>query len=288
MNMMIRHPQTMLRARSGESLTESQMRQIAPSLFAPAPHESRSERYVYIPSTEIMAGLDRAGFQPVEVRQARSRDISRREHTKHMIRFTSRQLAERRVGDVSAEVTMVNAHDGSAGWHIMGGLFRLVCLNGMVCPEGVVQSYSVRHSGNSEKIISQVVEAANAVVENSHRALEAPRRWSGLELSRDEQMALAESARVARFGDSDGNVSSPITAQQMLIPRRPADQGRDLWRTFNVLQENAIRGGLTGTTRDERGRMKRSTTREVRSIDTDVKLNRALWMLAEKMAELKG
>ena len=30
------------------------------------------------------------------------------------------------------------------------------------------------------------------------------------------------------------------------------------------------------------------TTREVKGIDQDVKLNRALWTLANKMAELKG
>jgi hypothetical protein len=30
------------------------------------------------------------------------------------------------------------------------------------------------------------------------------------------------------------------------------------------------------------------TTREIKGIDQDVKLNRALWMLAERMAELKG
>ena len=33
---------------------------------------------------------------------------------------------------------------------------------------------------------------------------------------------------------------------------------------------------------------RRITTREVKGIDQDVKLNRALWMLAERMAELKA
>ena len=33
---------------------------------------------------------------------------------------------------------------------------------------------------------------------------------------------------------------------------------------------------------------RRVTTREVKGIDQDVKLNRALWMLAERMAELKA
>jgi hypothetical protein len=39
--------------------------------------------------------------------------------------------------------------------------------------------------------------------------------------------------------------------------------------------------------RDANNRPRRSTTREVRGIDQDVKLNKALFTLATKMAELK-
>jgi hypothetical protein len=62
---------------------------------------------------------------------------------------------------------------------------------------------------------------------------------------------------------------------------------------MNVVQENVIKGGLHGTqwaTDEHTGRRthRRVTTREVKGIDQDVKLNRALWMLAERMAELKA
>ena len=56
----------------------------------------------------------------------------------------------------------------------------------------------------------------------------------------------------------------------------------------NVVQENAIRGGLEARFRDEHGRLRRSRSRAVKGIDQDVKLNKALWTLSEKMAELKG
>jgi hypothetical protein len=36
------------------------------------------------------------------------------------------------------------------------------------------------------------------------------------------------------------------------------------------------------------GHRRRTTTREVKAIDQDAKLNRALWHLAERMAELKS
>jgi len=72
-------------------------------------------------------------------------------------------------------------------------------------------------------------------------------RDSCLELTSGEQTALAESAHVVRFGDADGKVDTPITPTQPLQSRRRDDNGADLWRTFNRILENAIRGGLSAT-----------------------------------------
>ena len=63
-----------------------------------------------------------------------------------------------------------------------------------------------------------------------------------------------------------------------------SDEARDLWRTMNVTQENLMRGGVQG--RNDQGQRRR--LRGVTSVDADSKMNRALWVLAERMAELKG
>ena len=62
------------------------------------------------------------------------------------------------------------------------------------------------------------------------------------------------------------------------------DRAPDLWTTFNRVQENIIKGGVRG--RNATG--KRVTTRAVNGIDQDIKLNRALWVLAEEMRKLKA
>jgi hypothetical protein len=41
--------------RADVPLTEDQMRAAAPSVFAESKHESRSERYTYIPTIEVLA-----------------------------------------------------------------------------------------------------------------------------------------------------------------------------------------------------------------------------------------
>ena len=73
----------------------------------------------------------------------------------------------------------------------------------------------------------------------------------------------------------------------LLRRRRIEDSGRDLWTAFNVVQENAVRGGLSGRVRKTEGRIQRRTTREVAGIDQSRSLNRALWLLTQRMAELK-
>jgi hypothetical protein len=52
--------------------------------------------------------------------------------------------------------------------------------------------------------------------------------------------------------------------------------------TYQRIQENLIKGGLSGRTTQG----KRAHTRAVKGIDGDVKLNRALWVMAENMLQL--
>jgi hypothetical protein len=271
--------------RNAEPLTEDQMRQYSPSIFADAAHDSRSARYTYIPTIDVVRGLVKEGFHPVSVRQSRTRDESRQDFTKHMIRFRRDGAQYAAVGDTLPEVVLVNSHDGTSSYQLDAGLFRLVCLNGMVVNSGTIAKVKVPHKGD---VLGQVIEGAFEVIDASVKALEAPRQWSQLQLAAPEKMALAEAAHVLRFADAEGNVETPIRPDQMLQRRRYDDTGSDLWTTFNTIQENTIKGGLHAIGRDANNRPRRVTTRAVNGIDQDVKLNKALWVLAERMAQLKA
>ena len=100
-----------------------------------------------------------------------------------------------------------------------------------------------------------------------------------------ERYILAESAAELRWGrDDQGDLAMPIhSVQHLLTPHRSADARSDLWSTFNVVQENLVKGGLTG--RAANGRQQR--TRPVQGIDQNVRLNRALWLLADGLRQLK-
>lgn len=91
---------------------------------------------------------------------------------------------------------------------------------------------------------------------------------------------MARAALHYRFGEDH----QPVTTDQILTPRRYEDRSDDLWTVYQRVQENLMKGGLAGRT--AQGRSNR--TRAVNGIDGDVKLNRALWVMAENMLELLG
>jgi hypothetical protein len=269
-------------------LSEDDLRRIAPSVFATTAHESRSDRFAPIPTIEVIRGLGREGFGVVGAKQSLTRVAGKADYTKHLLRIRRMDAdSSYAVGDTVAEMLLKNANDGTSVYDLFAGLFRIACLNSMVANVGDIDSVKVRHTGKN--IVDNVIEGTFRVVESAKLALAAPAQWAQVKLERDEAIAFAEAARVLRFGDAEGNVDSPITATQLLTARRREDAERNnLWACFNVLQENVIRGGLSGVTTDANNRVRNMTTRAIKGIDQDVKLNRALWTLATRLGEMKG
>ena len=267
-----------------EPLSFDEMRSIAPSIFAETPHQSRSDRYVYIPTSQIVIGMMKEGFLPFSVMQARSRNESRREFTKHLIRFRHAEMLKGtpHLGQLFPEIVLINSHDGSTAYQLMSGIFRLVCTNGM--NTGTKHGeYKIRHQGD---ITGQVIDASYKVLSTTEQVVDAVGEWSNIRLTTSEQMALAKAAHHLRFADAKGKVSSPISPEMLLRPRRGEDIKDDLWTIFNRIQENTLKGGLSAIT-NEGGRRRRVTTRKIGGISENVRLNRALWMLGEEMKMLK-
>lgn len=55
-------------------LTREELFRVVPSVFSEDKHESRSERYTYIPTISLLDSLQREGFQPFFACQTRVRD----------------------------------------------------------------------------------------------------------------------------------------------------------------------------------------------------------------------
>jgi hypothetical protein len=156
---------------------------------------------------------------------------------------------------------------------MLPGMFRAVCQNGLICGE-TFGEVRVPHKGD---VVERVIEGAYEVLGIFGRVEEKREEMQQLMLPLPAQQALAKAALTYRFGDEH----KPVTESQILSPRRWQDESPDLWTTYQRIQENLIKGGLRG--RNAQGRNQQ--TRAVRGIDGDVKLNRALWVMAETMLE---
>jgi hypothetical protein len=267
-------------------LTEDEIRSAAPSVFATTAHESRSARFKPIATIDVIRMLDQEGFGVVGAKQSVARLEDRKDFTKHMLRLRQKGEVQRKVGDTVFEVLLKNANDGTAAYDLLSGLFRIRCLNSLVAMDTQMSTQRVRHSGD---VAPKVIEGVFSVVKDAERALNAPDQWGQLQLAAPEQMFLAEAAHAIRFPvDENNNQTTNVKPEQLLNVRRTGDAGTDLWSVFNVLQENVVRGGLDNFGYNAEGRFRRAHTREVKGIDQSTALNRALWTLGEKMAQLKA
>lgn len=261
--------------RSDSPLSDDQIRRVAPSIFADAPHESRSERYSYIPTAAVLTELRKEGFQPFMVCQTRVRNEGRREHTKHMLRLRHANQINAREAN---EIILLNSHDGTSSYQLLGGMFRFVCSNGLVCAD-TVGDVRVPHKGD---VAGHVIEGAYQVLSGFEHAQESRESMQAITLDAGESEVFARAALALKYDDP--TKPAPVTESQILMPRRFDDRRPDLWSVFNRTQENLTKGGLHG--RAANGR--RQQTRPVQGIDSDIRLNRALWLLADGMRALKA
>jgi hypothetical protein len=127
-------------------LSMNELRRRAPSAFAVTAHESRSSRYTYVPTVAVIEGMLKAGFQPFNATQSRSRIEGKSEFTKHMIRFRSQDTsAALVVGDTVPEIVLINSHDGTSAYQLSAGFYRLVCSNGLMVSAGMQDEVKVKH-----------------------------------------------------------------------------------------------------------------------------------------------
>ena len=278
---------TILHARDPEGLSLDLIAERAPAVFAERPHDSRSERYEFLDTRAVMEGLIGNGFRVHEVRQGGSRIEGKREFTKHMLRLRfmgeAGQGALVRGNDrILPEVVITNAHDGTASWQMGAGVFRIVCANGLIAGD-MFDYIRIRHNKAGP---DQVIEGAYRVIEQFPQMIDGAHTMGEIELRPEEAHVFARAAAQLRWDDP---AQAPVEASTLLRPRRVDDRRSDLWTTFNVTQEHILRGGDSYRHRSANtGRVSHRSTGEVRSIDDTSKLNRALWTLAQGMADLKG
>lgn len=254
-----------------QTISYDQLRSSTPAVFADAPFTATSPSYKFIATHTLVEALFNAGFRVTAARQTQARG-ERAGFTRHLLRF--RQIRETvQLADAIPEIVLINSHDATSAYQLRAGLYRPVCANGMLARLGDFGVIHVPHRGN---IIANVVDAALTLTSGFSRIGDVIDQMVRTALSSSERFDFAARALAIRFSSSK---HVPISPDDALLARRTIDVGADVWHTYNVVQENLLRGGIQGKT--ARGRS--TCTRGINAIREDVRINNELWQLAMTM-----
>ncbi len=261
---------------SRHELDDDTLRRLAPSIFAGQAMAGVSNRYAFLPTAQVVSRMREAGWAPVEAREQRVRLEGRAGSQKHLLRFQRRDLIAVQ-GEYAAEICLVNSHDRSSAYKLHAGLFRFICGNGMMIADGTFERVSLRHSGFTP---DQVIEASFQILDQVPQITARVDAFRARRLTAAESKAFAESAILLRYDDL---ATAPIGPDKLLQARRSKDAGDSLWNVFNRLQENLLTGGLKDYSRRKADGHRFPRTRAVTGLDENIRLNKALWHLAEAL-----
>lgn len=250
------------------------MSELPSSVHAEGAWAKVSSAYQFLSTLDVVKALADVGLLPYMVKQAGTRIEGKEGYTKHLIRFRSNMPTI--LGNIYPEVVVINAHDRASSFILEMGMFRGVCLNGLVVSLGTWGKYRIRHIASS---ITDVLVAASAIVEQFPMVEEKVVKMQSIELTDYQRNVFASQAMGLRW-DND---KTPFDFTRLLATRRAEDKGVDLWSVFNVIQENLLRGQHIRTYGRfiHNGERAERSSREVKSIDMEMSINRGLWQIAE-------
>lgn len=260
---------------SVKPLSNEELRVKAPTLFTSEPHFEVSEKYHFIPTIDVIEEIKSHNWHPVSVSEAGVRDMQKEGYQQHCVRF--RHFEDLlNPSENAVELLLFNSHDRSKAFSISAGIFRFVCANGLVLSDSVFESYKIKHLGSRDNDVARAVANITAI---KPKLMDKIQKLESITLNENEKQSFAKSSIPLRFEEH-----LEVDYNDLLIPHRDEDTKDDLYTTLNVIQENLIRGNISGVNKDT-GR--RFTSKQISSISKDVEVNKGIWDIAERIASIK-
>ena len=100
--------------------------------------------------------------------------------------------------------------------------------------------YTIQHKGKDIKY--DILEAARDITNNFEKSKIEIDKMKGTDLEPIEHEILAESSLIVKYRENE----APINPKSLLSINRWDDRKKDLWTTFNVIEENVMKGGQKG------------------------------------------
>lgn len=272
-------------------LTVEDFSRVAPSVLQTKAHNDTSDAYKTYSTSKVIDLLKEQDWHPVFAKEQRVNLPERMGFQKHLIRFRHESDIGGSTKKEFMEIVLSNSYDGKSAYTINAGVYRCVCINGLVAGSDYF-SVRVRHMGTTART---VLNATKSIIGKLPEVKQLVDKWNTIQLSEPEQKVYAESAYnlkwdleqkekvvVDALGFKNKTVNTVFNPLSLLKARRYEDKENSLWAIFNRVQENMVRGLRVNS---NKGYQK---IRGIKSINEDTRINKSLWLLTEKMAKLKG
>ena len=262
-------------------LTKDEIASVSSSVFGTTKHARTSEKYQFIPTETIMDDLKAEGWVPFGVQSVVARKLEDQLTSKHLLRF-------RNLNDISVvidkdkvvpEIVITNSHDGRNAFRAHMGIFRMVCANGLIAADPrTEESLRVTHKGYSKDMITKMI--ADLVAHFTDKVNEI-KTFKTLIMKPEQMVNFAEEAIGIRWR-YEYDRPQGLTPELVLQTRRSEDHAKDLWTVYNVIEENLMKGGIQAV--NENGRV--ISTRPMKNVREQVRIEKSLWELMSKQAEV--
>ena len=258
-------------------LSMEQISLLAPAALSGIPSDKVSTKYSFLSTKNVIEYLDKKGIVPFAAEQTHSKN---QDSSKHMIRFRSHGILNAKeckdLGTLIPEIVLTTSHDAKSAFRFNLGFFRFVCANGLIVSDSSVSTISIKHVNANE---SDVIDAVFEVLGSSDNMIDQAYAMNKVKMSEDLKTKFAEEAFKLKFEESEAKKFDP---RLLLRPRRQQDCESSLFATMNVVQENLIRGGIRyREINREKMLVRRNTTKAIRSIDENLRINKKIWELSK-------
>jgi hypothetical protein len=246
-----------------------EMHKLAPALFATSAHPKMTDRYSFTNTYDILLHMHNRGFRVSSIQGGLT------PYSKVLVRLRPQAYTQ---SDYAPELILVDSHDGSSRLKLFLGFITFLCMNGCIAGDMLYGKSFVHLSPELMAEIMLELDDVEQHVGKLHSRLAAMKAYKTTEV---ERMMLADTATRIRFGGERSRSFIADIRQKLLKPRRPADENdHSMYTTYNIVQENAIRGGMNYMSNNRLLRM-----RDVRSVNANMSINQMLWKTAEELMQ---
>ena len=239
---------------------------LVPSALAQSAHHSRTKRYKFFSTHEIVMRLQDRGFTVARSSESGVRNPDYNGFQRHQVFLDFPQDDGLHTSTQKMQLRLVNSHCGTAPLRLLLAVYVMVCSNGLIAPRDhhdLLNYRHVRHGFDPEFVHDKAI--AYALATKTQIAHMEQR-----ELHPEEQLKFAHYAIGLRW--PDGN-HPPFDPRKMLHARFDQQNHPDLWSVLNRVQDNVLNGFTYFNPELKKDRLVRPLT----SIPRDLNINQRLW-----------